>query len=161
MLRLRLVPLPVVLLSLVLAVTVQAAAEVDRAEYVEQLERICKPGSEATQRAVHGTRADVRSERFRRAAAKVAKAQRIFSGTISAISKVPRPAADRDTLSRWFAALNLEVDALGRTAAALRTEDLPRFQRVWANFIHEGNKANNVVVSFGFNYCVFKPSRFQ
>lgn len=161
--RLRLTPvlLLAVLLSLLLAVTAQATVEVSRAEYVEQLEKICKPRSEATQRAVHGTRADVRSERFRRAATKVAKAQRIFSGTVTAISKVPRPAADRETLSRWFSALKLEVAALGRTAAALRSEDLPRFQRVWANFIHEGNKANNVVVSFGFNYCAFKPSRFQ
>jgi hypothetical protein len=151
----------VFLLALSLFAPVRAAAEATRSEYVAQLEKICKPRSEATQRAVRGTRADVRSERFRQAATKVAKAQAIFTGTIDAISKVPRPAPDRDTLARWFRALKLEAAALGRTAAALRSEDLPRFQRVWANFIHEGNKANNVVVSFGFNYCAFKPSRFQ
>jgi hypothetical protein len=161
MLRLPFALFPAVLLGLLLGVPVQAAVEVSRPEYVEQLEQICKPDSEATQRAVHGTRADVRSERFRRAAARVAKAERIFDGTVRAISKVPRPAADREILSRWFPALKVEVAALGRTAAALRSENLPRFQRVWANFVHEGNKANNVVVSFGFNYCTFKPSRFQ
>lgn len=159
--RLPSVLLPAILLSLLLAMTVQAAVEVSRPEYVARLEKICKPDSEATRRAVHGTRADVRSERFRRAAAKVTKAERIFSGTVRKVSNVPRPAADRETLSRWFSALKLEVAALGRTAAALRSEDLPRFQRVWANFIHKGNKANNVVVSFGFEYCAFKPSRFQ
>jgi hypothetical protein len=137
------------------------AAEPTRPQYVAELEKICKPDSEATQRAVRGTRADVRAERLRAAATKVAKAQRIFSHTVSAISTVPRPGADRVTLARWFAALEREAVALERTAAALRAEDVARFQRVWANFIHEGNKANNVVVSFGFNYCVFKPSRFQ
>ena len=76
------------------------------------------------------------------------------------ISRVPRPAADRATLTRWFTALKREATALRRTAAALRADDVARFQRVWADFIHEGNKANNVVVSFGFNYCYFKPSRF-
>jgi len=155
---------PLVLVLAVLALVPPATAageDAGRDEYVAALEKICKPDSEATQRAVRGTRADVRSERFRRAATKVAKADRIFTGTVRSIASVPRPASDRDTLSRWFVALGREADALGRTAAALRAEDLPRFQRVWANFVHEGNKANNVVVSFGFDYCAFKPTRFM
>jgi hypothetical protein len=137
------------------------AAEPTRTEYVARLEKICKPDSEATQRAVRGTRADVRAERLRLAATKVSKAKRIFTHTVSSISTVPRPGVDSATLARWFAALEREAVALERTAAALRAEDVARFQRVWADFIHEGNKANNVVVSFGFNYCTFKPSRFQ
>jgi hypothetical protein len=140
---------------------VPAYAELTRPEYVAQLEEICKPGSEATQRAVRGTRADVRSERLEIAAIKVAKARRIFASTVGAISKIPRPTADGATLARWFRALSREVVALERTAEALRADDVARFQRVWADFIHAGNKANNVVVSFGFNYCNFKPSRFQ
>jgi hypothetical protein len=138
-----------------------AAAEVSRPEYVAQLERICQPGSEATQRAVRGMRADVRSERLRLAATKFSKAKRIFAGTVDSISKVPRPAADRATLARWFAALARETDYLGRSAAALRAEDIPRFQRVSGRFFQEGSKANNVVVSFGFNYCNFKSSRYE
>lgn len=148
------------LMTLALAAPAGATEAPTRPEYVAQLERICKPGSEATQRAVHGTRGDVRSERLPRAAGKVARAKRIFAHTVGAISRVTRPAADRATLARWFAALGREAVALGRTAAALRAEDVARFQRLWADFIHEGNKANNVVVSFGFNYCDFKPSRF-
>jgi len=137
------------------------AAEPARAEYVGRLEQICKPGSEATQRAVRGVTADIRAERLRLAASKFFKARRIFAGTVSRIAKVPRPPAVADTLSRWFAALERETVYLGRTAAALGSEDVARFQRVSANFIHEGNKANNVVVSFGFNYCAFKPARFR
>jgi len=145
---------------LALAVPAAAAELPTRPQYVAQLERICKPDSGATQRAVRGTRADVRAERFRRAAAKVAKARRIFSGTVRSIARVPRPRADRATLGRWFTALRREARALGKTASSLRSEDIARFQRVWADFIHVGNKANNVVVSFGFNFCSFKPSRF-
>ena len=155
--------LPIVAGLAALALVVPAAEGAEpptRPEYVDRLERICKPDSKATQRAVRGTRADVRSERFRRAAAKVARAKRIFTGTVRSISRVPRPVADRATLARWFAGLKREARALGRTASSLRVEDIARFQRVWADFIHEGNKANNVVVSFGFNHCAFKPSRF-
>jgi hypothetical protein len=141
--------------------TAAAAAEPTREEYVARLERICKPDSEATQRAVRGVRADIRAERLRRAAAKTLEAQRIFAGTVRKISVQPRPRADAGALSRWFAALQREIVYLGRTAAALGADDVARFQRVSADFIHEGNKANNVVVSFGFNYCSFKPTRFQ
>jgi len=148
------------LLALTASAAVSATAEVSRPDYVARLEKICKPDAEAIQRAVAGTRADVRRERFRRAAAKVTEAKRIFTGTVRSISAVARPAADRAILARWYAALGRESTALARTAAALRVEDLARFQRVWADFIHEGNKANNVVVSFGFNYCAFKASRF-
>ncbi len=140
---------------------VSSAAELTRPEYVAQLETICKPGSEATQRTVRGMRADIRAERLRVAATKFSKARQIFAGTVSSISTVPRPAADRATLSRWFAALGRETDYLGRSAAALRAEDIPRFQRVSGRFFQEGSKANNVVVSFGFDYCNFKSSRYE
>jgi hypothetical protein len=152
--------------ALVLAVSVgaavaSAAEEPTRAEYVIHLEQICKPGSEATERAVKGVRGDVRAERLKVAGEKFAKAQRIFAGTVRSISVVPRPPADKATLNRWFAALKREETYLGQMVTTLRAEDVAGFERVSARFIHEGNKANNAVVSFGFNYCAFKPSRFQ
>lgn len=140
---------------------VSAPVEPTRTEYVAQLETICKPGSEATRRAVRGVRADVRAERLRLAATKFSKAKRIFSHTVDSISSVPRPKADRATLSRWFAALERESIYLGQIADALRAEDIARFQRVSGRFFQEGSRANNVVVSFGFDYCNFKPSRFE
>lgn len=132
-----------------------------RSEYVVQLEKICKPKSEATQRAVRGVRGDVRAERLRVAATKFARAKRIFARTISSISVVPRPVGDRRTLARWFGALAKEQVYLGLIVSSLRAEDVARFQRASADFIHHGNKANNIVVSFGFNHCAFRPSRFQ
>jgi len=150
-----------VLCATAFAPAVSVATELTRPEYVKQLETICKPGSEATERAVRGMRSDIRAERLQLAATKFAKAKRIFAGTVSSIAKMPRPGADRATLTRWFAALGRETDYLGRTAAALRAENIPRFQHVSGRFFQEGSKANNVVVSFGFNYCNFKSSRYE
>jgi hypothetical protein len=151
-----------VLLALLLTPTTGATGEEPtRSEYVASLEKICKPRSEATQRAVRGTRADVQAERFAIAAGKFSKAKRIFGGTVKAISRVPRPAGDRATLSRWFPALDRATTYLGQSAAALRVEDIPRFQRVSGQFFRQGSKANNIVVSFGFDYCAFKASRFE
>ena len=149
-------------LALGVATAVSSAAEEPtRAEYVTRLEQICKPGSDATERAVRGVRADVRAERLAVAAGKFAKAERIFATTVSSISTVPRPPADRATLKRWFTALGKEEVYLGRIVKTLRANDVAGFERVSALFIHEGNRANNAVVSFGFNYCAFKPTRFQ
>jgi hypothetical protein len=138
-----------------------AAEAPTRTEYVARLERICQPGSQATTRAVRGVHADVRSERLRLAATKFAHAKRIFAHTVRAISTVPRPPADAGTLARWFAHLTHEKIYLGRVATALRMSNVPRFQRVSTEFVHEGNQANNTVISFGFDYCLYKPSRFQ
>jgi hypothetical protein len=132
-----------------------------RTDYVARLEQICKPGSDATERAVRGMRADVKAERLTVAAGKFARAQRIFDGTVSSISTVPRPPSDRATLKRWFTALGQEEVYLGQMVRVLRANDVAGFERVSAQFIHEGNKANNAVVSFGFDYCDFKPTRFQ
>lgn len=147
-----------------LAATVLAAEateEPTRAEYVAQLEQICKPHSEASVRAVRGFRGDIRAERLAVAGRKLAKAQRIFAVTVTAIAKVPRPPGDRPTLRRWFSALGREQLYLGQMVTTLRQNSVAGFQRVSAKFIQEGNKANNAVVSFGFNYCSFKPTRFQ
>lgn len=138
-----------------------AAVEPTRADYVAGLERICKPGSDATERAVRGVRADVRAERLAVAGGKFARARRIFAATVRSISTVPRPPADRPTLKRWFTALGQEEVYLGQMVKVLRADDVAGFERVSARFIHEGNRANNAVVSFGFNYCSFKPTRFQ
>lgn len=153
--------LAAIALLLVLGVAAAAAEELTREEYVARLERVCKPGSEATERAVRGVRSDVRHERLKLAGRKFAKAKRIFAGTVNSISSVPRPTADRDTLKRWFAALGREELYLGQMVKTLLAENVAGFQRVSARFIHEGNKANNAVVSFGFDYCSFKPTRFQ
>lgn len=157
----RLAALMLAVAVLAPSVALAAAEAPTRTEYVTELEKICKPGSIATQRAVRGMRADIRAERLRVAAAKVARARTIFSRTVASIARVPRPPDDEATLARWFDALDLEKAALAKIVASLKAEDVARFQRVYADFVHKGNKTNNVVVSFGFNYCAFKPSRFQ
>ncbi len=150
------------LLAFVVFVAASRAAEAPtRSEYVSQLEKACKPGSEQTERVVRGVRSDVRHERLAVAGRKFAQAEKIFARTVRSISAVPRPIADRAVLSRWFSALGQEQLYLGQMVSTLRRDDVAGFQRVSAKFIHEGNRANNAVVSFGFDYCSFKPTRFQ
>lgn len=131
-----------------------------RPEYVSQLESVCKPDAEATQRAMKGARSDVRAERLAAAAGKFAKATQIFGGTVKEIAAVPRPPADAAKLGKWFGYLNAQESYLQRITAKLRADDPIQAQRLTARFIHNGNLANNTVLAFGFDYCSFKFSRY-
>jgi hypothetical protein len=147
-------------LLLALVLIASAAAAPERPEYVSHLESICKPGVRATQRAVRGVRSDLRAERLQVAARKLARAGRIFDGTVGRISRVPRPGPDAKQLAKWFRYLRLQESYLARSAAALRAERIVAYQHSSVRFVHTGNLANDVVISFGFDYCRFKFSRF-
>jgi hypothetical protein len=152
--------LAVLVVGLALAALATAAEAPTRDEYVTQLEQVCKPDAEATQRAMRGARGDISRERFVLAAGKFAKASSIFSSTVKEIATVPRPTADLAKLSRWFGYLNAQASYLARITEQLRADRPIKAQRLTARFIHNGNLANNVVLAFGFNYCSFKFSRY-
>lgn len=149
------------LATAVLGGGIAAAAEApSREEYVSRLERICKPGAEATKRVMSGARSDIKGNRLRVAAAKFARATTIFASTVERISGVPRPPADGERLSRWFVYLGRQKSYLGQITRQLGTGQAIKAQRLTARFIHNGNLANNVVLAFGFDYCSFKFSRY-
>jgi len=152
--------LPLLAVAALLAATAAAAEAPTRAEYVEQLETVCKPDALATQKAMKGARADVRKERFKAAAGKFGRATSIFGGTVRQIKVVPRPSADETRLGKWFGFLDRQEDFLRQITAALRESKGIKAQRLTARFIHNGNLANNVVLAFGFDYCSFKFSRY-
>jgi hypothetical protein len=142
------------------AASAAAAEAPTRDEYVAQLEAVCKPDAEATQRAMKGARADVRAERLALAAGKFAKATSIFGSTVKQIAAVPRPAGDGPKLSKWFGYLKAQESYLGQITAQLRADHAIQAQRLTARFIHNGNLANNVVLAFGFDSCSFRFSRY-
>jgi hypothetical protein len=146
--------------ALLIAATAPAAEAPTRDEYVERLERACKPDALATQKAMKGARADVRAERLTVAAEKFAKATAIFGGTVKEISAVPRPSADTARLGKWFTYLKRQESYLGQITEQLRQDHAIKAQRLTARFIHNGNLANNVVLAFGFDWCSFKFSRY-
>ncbi len=145
---------------LAVAATATAAEAPTRDEYVTRLEGICKPDTEATQRAMKGARADISAERLALAAGKFAQATSIFGSTVKRISPVSRPPADAAKLSKWFGYLKAQESYLGQITAQLRADQAIPAQRLTARFIHNGNLANNTVLAFGFDSCSFKFSRY-
>jgi hypothetical protein len=132
-----------------------------RPEYVARLEGICKPRALATKRAVQGMRADLRAEHLAVAASKFSQASRLFAATVREITPQPRPPADRATLAQWFQYLHQEESNLRRIVAVLRADRPVAFQHASARFVSSGERADDVVLAFGFNFCYFKLSRFE
>ena len=148
-------------LAMVFGCTTHALAEgPTRDHYVNKLETVCKPGAEATQRAMKGARADISAERLEVAAGKFARAAQIFGSTVQKIAKVSRPPADTAKLAKWFGYLKRQESYLRQITVELKAGRSIRAQRRVARFIHNGNLANRVVLAFGFNYCSFKFSRY-
>jgi len=153
----------VITAAAVLSTVALATAEeiLTRDEYVKRLEAMCKPRAEATRRAMKGVRTDVRyPKRLQIAADKFGKGAEIFAGTIEKIGRVPRPAADAAKLKEWFVYLNRQEDYLQEITEQLRMGHTIKAQRLTSRFIHNGNLANNVTLSFGFDWCSFKFSRY-
>jgi hypothetical protein len=150
-------------LALALA-TAYAAAESaqapTRAEYVAALEKVCKPGAEATRRAMKGVRDDVSEDRIPLATRKFGRAARIFGRTIDTIARKPRPTADMARLKKWFTYLDRQEKYLREITSQLRIGHKIKAQRLTGRFIHNGNLANNVTIAFGFDFCSFKFSRY-
>lgn len=138
----------------------ESSASAERAAYVETLEAICRPRAEATERVMKGVREDVRRDRIKPAARKFARGTAIFDRTVSLMTPVARPPADTETLRRWFVYLERQEGYLEAVTHSLRAGHTIKAQRLIAHFIHTGNLANDVVLSFGFDYCSFKFSRF-
>jgi hypothetical protein len=137
-----------------------AEESMTRDEYVPRLEKICKPRAEATRRAMDGVRDDVHADRIGIAARKFGRAAKIFGGTVSIISRVPRPTADTALLKKWFGYLKRQTRYLREIEGQLRRGRTIKAQRLTARFIHNGNLANNTTLAFGFDYCSFKFSRY-
>ncbi len=138
----------------------EAAAGPSRNEYVSELEKVCRPGAEETQRAMKGVRDDIHAGRTDVATHKFEEAAKIFGRTITTIAHPARPPADATRLKKWFVYLNRQESYLQEITAQLRGGHTIKAQRLTARFIHNGNLANNVTLAFGFNWCSFKFSRY-
>ena len=145
-----------------LSASAGAAVAPDRAEYVSRLESICKPGVEATQRAVRGVRSDIRGRTPRRRGGKARQGRADLRRDRGQDLGRSAPAARRDP-ARQVVRLPPAPGVLsgpGPPRLCARSAS-SRYQHNAVRFVHNGNLANDVVIAFGFNYCRFKFSRFN
>lgn len=148
-----------VLCQLVLA-PLAGAAEIARAEYVEQSEPICKANTIANRNILKGVRQDVREGKLKVAGAKFTRAAKALDHTIQRLEKIPQPSADESRLTRWFTHLNGETKLLEKVASRLRKGSHVDLGKYVLELRHNANVTNNVVLTFGFEYCLIQTARY-
>jgi hypothetical protein len=141
-------------------VPIAEGAEVTRAQYVEQSEPICKANTTANRNILKGIRDDVREGKLKVAGGKFSRAARALHQTIQRLEQTPRPAADERILTRWFTHLNSETDLLEKVAGRLRKGSNVDLGQYVLELRHNANVANNVVLTFGFEYCLIQTARY-
>jgi len=139
---------------------IASGAEVTRAEYVEQSEPICKANTFANRNILKGIREDVREGRLKVAGAKFSRAARALHQTIQRLEKLPRPSADESRLARWFTHLNGETKLLEKVAGRLRKGSHVNLGKYVLELRHNADVANNIVLTFGFEYCLIQTARY-
>lgn len=145
-----------------LALTPAAAggAEIDRDEYVERAEPICKTNTEANRRIFKGAKEEVRAGELKKASAHFSRAATAFEKTIEQLSALPRPTADEAKLQKWIGYLEAEQRYIARIGKALAQDDKDKAQMLSVRLNRNSNLANNTVLAFGFDYCRIDSSRF-
>jgi hypothetical protein len=137
-----------------------SSADISRAEYVEQSEPICKANTVANTSILKGVQEDVRDGKLKVLGAKFSRAARALHHTIQRLEQIPRPSADESRLVRWFTHLNGEVKLLERVAGELRKERHASLGKYFVELRHNENVTNNIVLTFGFEYCLLQTARY-
>jgi hypothetical protein len=131
-----------------------------RSGFVKQAEPICKGTTVANRTILRGIRSDIRKGRLKRAGRKFQRAERELESTIDDLELLERPEEDDSTLVRWFRQLNAEANVLGRIAGRLKADDTTHLRRYILELLRTANKANNIVLTFGFDHCLLRPAQY-
>lgn len=136
------------------------AAEVTRAQYVERSEPICKANTLRSRSILKGIREDVREGKLKLAGGKFSKAAKALKDAIQRLEELPRPSADEELLTRWFSKLAGEVRLLEKVSGRLLQGSSVDLGRYVLELRHNADVANNVVLTFGFEYCLIQTARY-
>jgi hypothetical protein len=137
------------------------AAEVNREEYKEAAEPICKSSAKANEQILAGVRAEVKKGQLKTAATKFAKASQAQARTLKELEALPRPSADEARLTKWFSYLKIEAELFATAGKKLKAGDKAGAQHVFTKLSLNINKANNEVLPFGFNYCRLNAAKLS
>lgn len=150
--------LAVGMLLAAVAAPVAYAAPID--EYVERLEPICKANSEANSRILKGVKGQVQQGKLVPAGKRFVRASGALGRSITQMAKVPKPSEAEVKLDKWFGYLKREKELLRSIGQALKAKDKFKAQKQAVELNRNNNKANNTVISYGFDECRIDSSKF-
>jgi hypothetical protein len=147
--------------ALLVAVPVAwAAEEPTREGYVAAVEPICKANAEANSRILEGVKTQVKEGGLVPAGRRFVRASAALGKFVRQIAAEPKPPADTAKLDKWIGYLKAEKTLLQKIGQALKAENRFRAQQYAVKLNRNNNRANNTVISFGFDHCRIDSSKF-
>lgn len=158
--QVRKVLAPLLVALLLLGVTASVAWAIDRAEYVDAVEPICKKDTEANDKILTGVRKLVKEDKLDLAAKKFAGAARALKRARLELAKVEKPPADAATLTRWLNGAKTEAELFESVSRKLAHGEKTAAQKMVVRLVSNAKKTNNLVLQFNFHYCVFQVAKY-
>jgi hypothetical protein len=147
-------------MALAPSIAASEGTEMTRQEYVAKAEPVCKTNVLANKRIFQGAKGEVKSGKLKLASTHFSRAATAFAKTIRQLEAISPPAADEAAIGKWLGLLGDEKDLITKIGKALAANDKHQAESISVDLNRNSTKANNAVLSFGFNYCRIEPSRF-
>jgi hypothetical protein len=154
------IALAVLAVFLVAAVPLAFAAEQTKEGYVAAVEPICEANTKANEKILKNVKSEVKAGKLAPAASSFLKAAGALKATYGQLAAVPQPSADAAKLTKWLAYVKTEAGLFEKTGRLLKAGQKAQAEQMVNKLTQNANLANFEVVSFGFRYCRFEPSKF-
>jgi hypothetical protein len=137
-----------------------AAEEPTRAEYKADVEPICKANTKANENILAGVRSKVKEGKLAPAGRQFMRASTALQGALRQLRAVPKPPSDVAKLTEWLKRVGDQATLLRKTGKALVDGNRRSAETLLVKLVSGARLTNAMVVSFGFNYCRFEPSKY-
>jgi hypothetical protein len=141
-------------------VSLASAAEIERSAYIPQVEPICQANSKANEKLLKNVKTEVKQGKDTLAAKQLGEAAKALKTTETELAAVPEPTADEARLTKWLGYVKTEASLFEQTGKALKANNKNKAQQLESKLNSNANSANAEVLSFGFHYCRFEPSKY-
>ncbi len=135
-----------------------AATPPTHEQYVVSAEQICKSRSTQVFGILKSAKKNIRTDRAELGGRELIQASGIFDSMGKRLEALSMPPEDTETLEEWMSGLRAENSVLRKAGVALVAGQEVKGQGYLTRFVHNAAAARDVVLGFGFNYCLFKNS---
>jgi hypothetical protein len=139
-----------------------ATAEVteDSDQFKTQAELICKSNKQASDKYLSGVRGLVQREKLKQAGYRFTKAAAALEKAHKHLVAVEKPPADAAKLNKWLAGIKSQIAQMRVIATKFKAGEKTQATSLVVKLTHGATITNNLVVSFGFNYCRIDPGQY-
>ncbi len=146
--------------ALFLSIVSLAAAEETPESYKAKVEPICEANSKANEKILKNVKTEVKQGKDALAAKQLDQAAKALKATETQLAAVEQPPADTERLGKWLGYVKTEASLFEQTGKALKANNKNKAQQLESKLNSNANSANAEVLSFGFHFCRFEPSKY-